>query len=283
MTRVLLTGATGRVGARFIPYLRNQGVTLRLAVWNPAMLAGAPSRPELVVGDLTDRGVCAAAAAGVDAVVHIASAFVGVSAKQAEELNRRATATLAQAALDAGVRRFVQMSSYLVYRATLGRPAREDDELRGDGAAPFSADKLGSERAVAAFAGTALEVCVLRVAFTYGEGDPHLVDAFGWAQRSSPHRRLHLVHHADVRQSVLHGLTGAAIGVFNIGDDAPATAAELAALAEDYFSPHAESDDAAQFDADSFEGEVDTSLARSRLGFRPRFPSIQAAARAGAM
>jgi nucleoside-diphosphate-sugar epimerase len=287
--RVLLTGATGRVGARFLPLLRHRGARLRLMVWNPLSPPAPTANPDLVVGDLTDPDTCRRAVAGMDAVIHIASAFVGVDAARAEELNYVATARLAAAALDAGVPRFIQMSSYLVYRPTPGRPAREDDLLRAPDGAPFSAAKLGSERAVAEFTGTSLGVCVLRLAFTYGEGDPHLVDALAWARRSSAGQRLHLVHHADVRQSVLHSLRIGAAGIYNIADDAPVRAAELATIAADIDGDgdgvpgHAESAAAAQFDGDQFGGEVDTAAARTGLGFKPTYPSIQAAKRAGAM
>ncbi|MFI5485933.1 NAD-dependent epimerase/dehydratase family protein [Micromonospora echinaurantiaca] len=281
MTAVLLTGATGRVGARFIPLLRARGLRLRLAVWNPA---GGPAggNRDLVVGDLTDPDTCRRAVEGMDAVVHIASAFTGIDAREADRLNHLATDRLAAAALAAGARRFVQLSSYLIYRPTPGRATREDDPLRDPAGAPFPAAKLGAERAVAGYFDTPLGVCVLRVAYTYGEGDPHLVDAFAWARRAPGKQRLHLVHHADVRQSVLHALAAGATGVFNIADDAPVTAAELAALAEQVRLPHGESADAPVLDTDQFGGEVDTSAARAGLGFTPAYPSIHVAAQAGA-
>jgi len=282
--RVLLTGATGRVGARFIPLLRQQGAQLRLAIWNPSPPAiGSFPSPSMVMGDLTDRDTCRRAVEGMDAVVHIASAFVGVDAAQAEDLNYRATAQLAGAALAAGVRQFIQLSSYLIYLPTPGRATREDDPFRGSDGAPFSAAKLGSERAVAEFAATALGVCVLRVAFTYGEGDPHLVDAFAWARRSAGQVRLHLVHHTDVRQSVLHSLRHGSTGAYNIADDRPMPASELAELASDFTSPHRESADLMDFGGDELGVEIDTTAARTKLGFKPTYPSIQAANQAGAM
>ncbi len=279
---VLLTGATGRVGARFIPVLRRQGVGLRLAIWSPSPPAQAPVSGTVVIGDLTDADMCRRAVDGMDAVVHIASAFGGIGAEEADALNHRATAQLAAAALDAGVRQFIQMSSYLVYRPTPGRATREDDPLRDPLDAPFPAAKLGSERALAGFADTPLGVCVLRVAFTYGEGDPHLVDAFAWARRTTGEGRLHLVHHADVRQSVVHCLRVGATGVYNIADDTPVDAAELVELAAFHHLPCHESTDVATLDGLEFGGEVDTTAARTGLGFKPTYSSIRIAAIAGA-
>ncbi|MEE3922516.1 aldehyde dehydrogenase family protein [Micromonospora sp. BRA006-A] len=47
---------------------------------------------------------------------------------------------------------------------------------------------------------------LLRVAFTYGEGDPHLADALSWAAHRPDDERLHLVHHADVRAGIFAAL-----------------------------------------------------------------------------
>jgi nucleoside-diphosphate-sugar epimerase len=293
--RVLLTGATGRVGARFLPLLRAAGAELRLAVWSPAGRPG-PANPALVTGDLIDPDVCRRAVAGMDAVVHLASAFVGVTAGQAEALNYRATRALAAAALAAGVRQFVQLSSYLVYRPAAGRPAREGDRLRAPDGPPFAAAKLGSERAVAELAGTGLAVCVLRLAFTYGEGDPHLAEAVGWARSAPAGRRLHLVHHADVRQAVLRCLRAGTRGTFNIADDAPVPPAELLAVTAD-LPPRLREPARAEAGRNGpaggpgelaggpgeLAGEVDTTAARTGLGFAPGYPSIRTARQAGAI
>jgi nucleoside-diphosphate-sugar epimerase len=282
--RILVTGATGRVGARFLPLLRRDGAEIRVLLWMPA-----PSRPaggSVVMGDLCDVDTCRRAVQGIDAVVHMASAFQGVTAHQATDVNFRATEQLAAAALEAGVRRFVQMSSYLVYGPSLDRPAREDDEPRPHPDAPFPAAKLGSERALRRFIGTALETCVLRVAFTYGEGDPHLADAFIWARQQRAGRRLHLVHHTDVRQGIRLALREPAAGhrTYNLADDTPATAGELLDLAPHFRAtgPPVAPDELTS-GADQFGGVVDGAAARRDLGFRPTFPSIQAAREAGAM
>jgi nucleoside-diphosphate-sugar epimerase len=279
--RVLLTGATGRVGARFLPLLRDRGAQLRLAMWGPAAPAG-PAAAALVTGDLTDPDTCRRAVAGMDAVVHIAAAFAGLRAAEADRLNHLATRQLATAALAAGVRRFVQLSSYLVYRPGLGRPAREEDPLRDPDGPAFAAAKLGSERAVAELAGTGLAVYVLRVAFTYGEGDPHLAEAVGWARSGPAGLRVHLVHHADVRQGVLRSLQGGPPGVYNLADDAPVRAGDLVALSAG-LSPRLREPAPAAVAAAVPAGEVDTTAARTRLGFTPIYPSIQAARQAGAI
>lgn len=278
---ILLTGATGRVGARFMPHLKRLGARLRLLVWTPG--PAAPGRSDtMVLGDLTDAEVCRRAAAGVDAVIHIASAFQGLTVSQATEINHDATERLAAAALAAGARRFIQLSSYLVYPAGGDRPVREDDPVLTDPNASFPAAKLGAEAALVPYRDSELGVCVLRVAFTYGEGDPHLADAFTWAAGCAPDERLHLVHHADVRQGILAALRrDDAVGrTVNLADDAPATAEQLCAIAPEFTAVGAG-------DPPGGGGPlgcvVDTTRARELLDFRPRYPSIEDARRVGQM
>ncbi|MFI7303916.1 NAD-dependent epimerase/dehydratase family protein [Micromonospora aurantiaca] len=278
--RILLTGATGRVGARLLPHLKRLGGEARLLVWGPGP---GPGGGRLVTGDLRDPAVCRSAVEGVDAVVHIASAFVGLDGPGAEEVNRTATAALARAALDAGVRRFVQMSSYLVYAPAGDRPVREDDPLLESPESSFPAAKLGAEAALRQFTGGELEVCVLRVAFTYGEGDPHLADALSWAAHRPDDERLHLVHHADVRAGIFAALRSpAAAGhTYNLADDEPAPAALLRPLAEEFTARGAGAGDAEE--GGPLGCVVDTTAARRDLGFRPVYPSIEDARRAGRM
>lgn len=270
--RVLLTGATGRVGARLLPHLKRHGAEPRLLVWTPRP---GPAGGRLITGDLRDPAVCRSAVEGVDAVVHIASAFVGLDGPAAEEVNRDATTELARAALDAGVRRFVQMSSYLIYAPGVDRPVREDDPLLASPASSFPAAKLGAEAALRPFAGGELEVCVLRVAFTYGEGDPHLTDALSWAAHRPDDERLHLVHHADVRQGIFAALRSpAAPGqVYNLADDEPATAAQLRPLAAEFTARGAGAGEAEE--GGPLGCVLDTAAARRDLTFRPDHPTIQ--------
>ncbi|MFD0742253.1 hypothetical protein ACFQ1L_10720 [Phytohabitans flavus] len=47
-----------------------------------------------------------------------------------------------------------------------------------------------------------LPVRIARLAFVYGDGDPHLAESLAWARRWASHQRLHLVHHADVAQAL---------------------------------------------------------------------------------
>lgn len=66
---------------------------------------------------------------------------------------------------------------------------------------------------------------------------------------------------------------------YNIGDDAPVTAHDLLHLAGESFDAEA----AERQLADPWEGIVDTTRARSELGWRPIYPTLQTARAAGAL
>ena len=127
----LVTGATGQVGRRFVPRLL-QGATpgdeVRVLVRDAARGERfAELGAQVVVGDLRDAGVLAGATAGVDAVVNVAAAFRGVPDEEARAVNRDAAIELGRAAVASGVRRFVQVSTGLVYGAGRGRALVESD------------------------------------------------------------------------------------------------------------------------------------------------------------
>jgi nucleoside-diphosphate-sugar epimerase len=274
--RTLITGATGRVGARYAQHRHDAGQHVRVLVrderraeqwWNRGV--------EVVVGDVRDPDAVKQALAGVDAVAHVAAAFRGVPDDEAYAVNRDATVGLGRAAADAGVRRFVFTSTNLVYGPGRGRPANENDEPRPAGAYPGS--KAEAEAALLALhRDLGLPVRIARLAFVYGDGDPHLTEALAWARGWPAHRRLHLIHHADVCRAldlVLAPDGGADGRVYNVADDAPVTAWELL----DRAGETAAADAAVRPLDDPWAGIVTTDRIRRELGFRPRYPTLYAA------
>jgi uronate dehydrogenase len=71
MTRILITGAAGRIGTALTPLLRERGFTLRLLdlADPPAALPG----DEVVLGSVVDEPLMREAARGVDLLLHLAS------------------------------------------------------------------------------------------------------------------------------------------------------------------------------------------------------------------
>lgn len=281
MMRVLLTGATGRIGRRVTPVLLNRVDQVRILIrdaqrGDPLTACGA----EVMRGDLRDPADLRKAANGMDAVVHLAAATGNdATAAQLMAVNRDATIALAQAALRAGAARFVFASTYFVYGPGRGRPADEDDALDPQGEYPTS--KAAAEDALRELhRRDGLGLRIMRLALVYGDGDPHLATSMARIRTWPAHRRLHLVHHADAGQAMLRALCTEGVDgrAFNVADDAPVTAAELHRL----HGLRLDADAAARPLQDPWAGIVDTTRIRADLVFRPVFPTIYTAWAAGA-
>ncbi|MER7765688.1 NAD(P)-dependent oxidoreductase [Kitasatospora sp. NPDC096140] len=285
MTTILVTGATGSVGSRLVPRLVRwagaQGSSVRVLVRDErkaAALAGLGV--QVVTGDLCEEADRARALAGADVVLNVAAALRGVPDEAAWAVNRDAAVALGREAAKAGVARFVHTSTNLVYGRGLGRPAVEGDRLAPDPAwGVYAASKAQAEAGLRAL-GDELPLVVARLAFVYGEGDPHLAQSLQWAASWPAHQRLAVVHHADVAQALWRAVTVPGIEgrTYNVGDDAPLTAWDLHAL-----NGRTHPGGSPQAPFDPWEGQVSTAAARRELGWRPLYPSAWAAAEAGAL
>ncbi|MFJ3380782.1 SDR family oxidoreductase [Curtobacterium sp. NPDC090217] len=107
--RVLVTGATGYIGGRLVPRLLEAGHAVRVLVRTPQKLDDVPWREsiDVVQGDLQDGSAVATAVDGIEAVYYLAHAM-GADG-DFEESERDAAQTMATAAHDGGVRRFVYL------------------------------------------------------------------------------------------------------------------------------------------------------------------------------
>lgn len=157
MSRVLVTGSSGRLGRSVVAVLAERGHEV-IGVDLTVPTEGAA---EQVSADLTDAAQASAviAEARVDAVIHLAAIAVPFSAPEQHIL--RTNASLAynvmQAAVDAGVRKIVTASSPTVfgYGSPAGwvperLPLDEDVEPRPWNA--YALSKLLAERTMAMFA-----------------------------------------------------------------------------------------------------------------------------------
>ncbi|MBB6674014.1 NAD-dependent epimerase/dehydratase family protein [Cohnella nanjingensis] len=278
---ILVTGATGRVGSRLVPRLLRQGHEVRVLARRPEAAASLQALgADIVPGDLLRPDSLTGAVAGIDAVVHLAAFFRGATPEETTAVNLEGTLALARAALQAGAPRFVFASTNLVYGpGAEGRVFRETDAPNP--AAPYPATKTAAEAALAELHHReGLGLRTLRLAFVYGDGDPHLSEGLGWFRRWRPEQRIHLVHHADVAQAAALALSADGIDgqIYNVADGKPAAASEIMQLYGESFEEGAEgrAHDAA------WHQIVDTAKLRG-LGYVPRFAELQDAVRADAM
>ena len=171
MTTIAVTGATGFVGNALCIALAREHRVRRL------LRAPAPAQTgceDFVTGDLADAALDAACQ-GVDAVVHLAARthVMREHAADAEAEYHRAnvevTRRLAEAALRAGVRRCVFLSSIKANgEATHGTPYTEASTPAPEDA--YGRSKLEAEQALAAVAGASMQTVILRPPLLYGPG-----------------------------------------------------------------------------------------------------------------
>ncbi|MEU1289802.1 NAD(P)-dependent oxidoreductase [Kitasatospora sp. NPDC005856] len=283
MATILVTGATGSVGSRLVPRLVRwataEGSSVRVLVRDAARARGLDG-VEVVVGDLCEQRDRARALEGAEVVLNVAAAPRGGPDEAAWAVNRDAALALGREAAKAGVTRFVHTSTNLVYGRGLGRPAVEGDRLAPDPAwGVYAASKAQAEEGLRTL-GCELPLVVARLAFVYGQGDPHLAQSLRWAAAWPAHRRLAVVHHSDVAQAlwrtvVTPGIEGR---TYNIADDAPLTAWDLHTL-----NGRAHPGASPQEPFDPWEGQMSTAAARRELGWHPLYPSAWTAADARAL
>ena len=170
MKRALVTGSSGFVGRSLVAELGRRGCAVRAAVRRRS------SRDDHVVevGDLSDSTDWSAALRDVDTVFHLAARVhqVGDQGGDGEAAYQRAnadaTAALARAAIAAGVRRFVFVSSVKVMgEVSATHPFTEDDLPQPQDA--YGRSKLAAELALAEMAGQ-IEVGIVRPPLIYGPG-----------------------------------------------------------------------------------------------------------------
>lgn len=182
--RVLVTGGAGFIGSHYVrKALGGAYASLaeaEIVVLDKLTYAGnaanlAPvmddERMRFVKGDICDPIVVMQVMAGIDLVVHFAAeSHVDRSIMGAADFvttNVLGTHTLLQAAVDAGVKRFVHVSTDEVYGSIESGSWPETDPLEPN--SPYSASKASSDLLARAFHRThGLPVCVTRCSNNYG-------------------------------------------------------------------------------------------------------------------
>lgn len=193
--RVLVTGATGLLGSHLIERLRARGDQARALV-RPSSDARFLDElgVEVVRGDLTDPAACDRALDGVGVVFHCAAKVGDWGSWREFQIGcMDATRTLAEAAVRAGVGRFVHVSSTSAYGHPTDReePITEDHPL-GENVwllDYYTRSKVECERLLWEMSNAGrLPLTVIRPSWLFGERDrttiPRLIQEFRWKRVS---------------------------------------------------------------------------------------------------
>lgn len=167
----LVTGATGTVGAAVVAALVAEGRTVRALVRDVERARGlVPPGVELVAGDVTDRASLDRAVAGCAAVFHTA----GLPEQWLRDparftaVNVEGSRALGEAALAAGVERFVYTSTIDVFAWERGQPFDEATIATAPKGSHYERSKQEADRAMVALEGRGLPVRYTHPSAVYG-------------------------------------------------------------------------------------------------------------------
>jgi nucleoside-diphosphate-sugar epimerase len=149
---VVVTGANGLVGARVCAALAERGAGVRAVVRRPGAAPGVGGVVEHV-GDFTDPRFAAAVLAGAEAAVTTVHPM-GSDAAVQRRVGVDGTTTFARAAAAAGVERLVHVSTAAVYDRSPGvGDVDESSPLVADDAGAYAVTKRDTDRALASVEG----------------------------------------------------------------------------------------------------------------------------------
>jgi nucleoside-diphosphate-sugar epimerase len=235
---VAVTGATGFIGSRLCDLLVSHGVATRAIVRVPAS-----PRPGIApaVAAFTDAPALARALAGARTLVHLAGRAhvlrepAGDPAAAFREVNVEGTQRLVDAAIVAGVRRVIFLSSIGAVATTAAQPV--DDATPPAPDTPYGRSKLEAEAVVRASCEQAgLDYVILRPPMVFGpgmKGNP--LRLFRLVARGIPvpvgsarnqRSTMYVDNLASAIMSVLALPTGAR-ETFAVGDSPPESTAQL--------------------------------------------------------
>jgi nucleoside-diphosphate-sugar epimerase len=176
---VLVTGATGFLGASLVHRLLADRASVRVLVRSPVKARPLTERgAKVVIGDITDPAAVAAAVHGADVVYHLAGRLFepGVPAAEYSATHVDGTKLLLRCCQASTVARFVHCSTTGVLGVTGDRPADETAPFRPTNA--YEATKALAEQAVGDQVRKGFPAVIARPGLVYGPGDLHLLPFF---------------------------------------------------------------------------------------------------------
>jgi NAD dependent epimerase/dehydratase len=153
-SRVLVTGADGFIGSHLAELLVQAGYKVRVLTlynsfnnWGWLETSLLKNEMEIVSGDVRDPFLCKSITKDIDVVFHLAALiaipYSYVAPASYIDTNVTGTLNMVQAAMENGVKRFVQTSTSEVYGTAQYAPIDERHPLQPQ--SPYSASKIGAD------------------------------------------------------------------------------------------------------------------------------------------
>lgn len=225
MTAVAITGASGLLGRRVVDELINrEGITRVVGLDRRAPRGVSSPRFLHRPADVTDPAIVDALQ-GIDVVVHLATRLQPRPDEATmRALNVDGTRNLVAAASEAGVARFVHLSSVAAYGAAADNdlPLTESSPVRGTAGFPLAEQQAEIERWLQARVseGVGPELAVLRAAMVIGPGVDNLATRQLEAPRFPAVRGheppLQVVHIDDLAAAIVHVVVRGLTGTYNV-------------------------------------------------------------------
>ncbi len=242
---ILITGGNGFLGRNLVPALQGRGDSVRVLASPTGDTTWLEQRGVAIFrGDIRDSAVLTAAMRGADAVFHlVAQTRKWGPMQDSYAVNVTGTENVCRAALAAGVRRLVHISTFTVYNMAIGRPVTEDDPLAPLNESYSMTKAQGDKLVQRMIAEDHLPAVIIRLGALFGPGDRLNFGRIADRMRvgkgiivGSGNNAVPFVYITDVVQAFLLALDHErAIGqVYNIGNDQPLTQEQyLSAIAQD--------------------------------------------------
>lgn len=299
--KLLVTGASGFIGYEVSRQLADGGYRPRLMyrqAGDDCEICGFDA--DFVMADLRDPQSLKQAVRGVDGIIHLGARATFESYATLKPSILNGSLALMQAAIEAGVRRFVYSSSLLVYR---GHPAPVDADTPVDPVLDYGRIKVDTERQLAAMAESAgVAFAALRLPHVYGARDLYfrqLADGRlilpGLGQNVYTH-----LHVSDAAAAIIACAEQDYNGILPFGDRQPATWSAFLKLARHYYPkarvfrlpqwlallatalltpfrrlrPHPGLETPGAVRTYNFNLAVDPNLLWKDLGLKPQYPTI---------
>lgn len=211
---VLVTGTSGHVGGHLARRISEAGFSVRALVRSDEQASRAREQGwDPVRGDLTEPESLEAALDGVGLVVHSA-AYLGSPGPLYETVNVDGTRHLAERSLQAGVQRFVQISTMSVYGEPLPPRLDEESALATEDPEPYCATKARAEVELQKVRSRGLPVTILRPGmichWTRSQWGDEMVERIrtrGWPKFLHPDDVMPWVHTVNLAEMTLRCLT----------------------------------------------------------------------------